>query len=94
MTRSVVGVRKPHNFLKISTGFILAVSLPMKKLARLPAISESASADALRLAETPTGSFTAAAAAPAASLAKAGTRLISHGVETGIEKNPRAYEIA
>ena len=78
-----------YSFLRISTGFIREVRLPIKKLARAPAMSDRARADALRPAEILTGSLTTVCAVAPASLAKAGVRLISQGVETGMERKPR-----
>jgi hypothetical protein len=78
-----------YSFLKISTGFIRDVRRPMKKLARAPAMSDKARAATLRLAEMLTGSLTAVVVAVAASLAKAGVRLISQGVDTGMERKPK-----
>ena len=63
---------------------------PMKKLAKAPAQRESASAAAVNPADTLTGSRTAVDATVSVLLAKAGMRFISHGVDTGMERNPRA----
>ena len=80
---------KNHSLLSMSTGFMREVRLPIKKLARTPAMSESAKAPILRAAETLTGSLVTVCAAVAASFANAGVRFISHGVETGMERSPR-----
>ncbi len=82
-----------HNLLSISTGFILAVRLPMKKLAITPVNRESPSPAEQRPADTLTGRRTATLEAVSISLANAGVRFISHGVDMGMERNPSAYEM-